>query len=1283
MSMEESKDIISREQLKQVGDLLTELRSINPTIDIISTLTSAQKELVEIDSQKQQLPSTGFLKKRSLKKEINRLSISYKNNCDKLLNILLSGFRELYFDLANNLKEIAKFLPDETENIKRLLIPGFNIKEIINFSSRVLEINNRVSNVLISKSLSLFLSNKETIELFEKFIEFDTQKVKITKQTTKESIQLLNISELIHLCAELANEDSYLKERKKGTEGQIQVAVIEIATVLQQHLDTINSIGLNLGEKVDNLSQNVGIVIERVENTNSVEELLDLEKQTDNLKKELLNSLRSYEISIKTETENQVGRILTIRGKKEQEDLFPIAPEINISSSDIPLMIQDIERLRSWHQKQIITIKRLISITELINTSKALQTMKIPIPEEFEEMCNSVHNDLDKVVDLNGTVNLFKQFFNLKSMVAEKSRNHFFNLLENPHVQEAISSSEGPKPLDVRNFEELSLTELVNVTREVREWETRLINFFSDSSDLNELSFQAKKARQLEVIVPEEFFSELSRIQSELMRKDLKGILELQEARKQLKNDLVEYIRTKIMNLKSVIDSVPSLKFPYDNISSLSVPEVLIRNLEEIIAWMETVSNNLVQEIQNARMNLLGMYDSREAFKDLLSSTLKEKVEEYRLKELNVDIDFSNLVKEIESLNILQNEVKSFITQEISNSNHLINTQLNNLNTIPPKLKIHAPILAVDDLKPLYEFDLDKADNLSIQNLLEIYEKIPIWSYKISSRIRENLKNIQFPLIPIETSYDLRERRNSIITLIDKYSESGNLEAVVKEYTAFLSTIEESRNEIIVEIKKELDKLKSVTSTMISLMSTRSISLNYNLKKSLDDMDYPEALTEYWQLKSFIERKVAILNEQILREIESNKEAYNKLPNQYVGFFDSILMHSNSLMEKIKELSDIAELVSLFQQYNIESLQNAKIALSKMHQSIYSRVRVSLPRINEVSSLSNVIIEAESRISSFTFEDDSHDQLAHKARQLIFLYDTEIVSALMEQVMSDSRLALKNINDLKDNGIDILSYVGKYIENFSQVIVGRDEEITIQEITNVFIEMDQMQGDQLACDTIRSATYKLVESIEKLSEYVLNQYNISIIHDERVDFERLGKFASELPSLNNIRKLSIIVIEVVKIRDIIAYITKTIEQENYTGLIATIKNLKYSSNIDTVFSRYYEEASESIFPLKEFNELREELNETTDLFLCLEFLPKIEKLKQDWELLAQNLDHWHRAIIMFLPRYTLTKNKEENIRQFKEIKKKIFETYTGNEIIREYLSLLVKMYIENSSGMKI
>ena len=1162
----EHEDLVSKAQLVVIRDLTTELRSIDPTVQV-ATVNESQKLVIEIERIEKELKTAGFFKKRGLKKSLDQNHIQYKKLTEDLLNTLLVGFRKIYFDLANNIKEIAKFIPQETESIKKLQIPSFNPEQIIKFSSAVLKIYNQISEVLRGKTLSTLVFNREIVDLYGKFVEFNEEKIRLTNKTTKASIHVMAIPDLLTLYDDLETENAYLKQKQKGTEGKIQIAIIQMISELQQHLDTVESIGLDLGDKPSILKQELQDIRTKIEGTITVEELLKLERQLNNISKEYINLLRTYEISLKTETEDQIGRIFQIVGDQPGDLNNTLTPEIDVSTSSIPIIIQDIEKIRSWHQQQLLNAKKLVGTAELVNASKTIGAMKIPTPENFSELVREIEKEAEKTEGLQNWVFLIKRFYNLKSQLAEGCQNYFFRLLENPHVQEVMNVSNGPQIPTIKDFDSLSTSELVNKAREIKEWETQLVAFFSKPAQ------------------------------------------------------------------------------------------------------------------QSLRQNLINIYDSRESLQQILSSEIKERIEELKLQKSPDDIEIRELVKEIESLNRLNQSIKNELWNVIDSEIHPILNQLTSLETIPPKLKAHVPPLVLDDLKAFRE-DINLASEGSIQELLDEYEKIPIWKYKISTRIRENLKTIPFPLLPIETQYDLREKRNEIVSLVDKHAEVGDIESIVKDYISFLEKIEENKNDILVELKTQLENLEGVDKRLYRLFKAQKVLVSYTPEREFENLDYSEALTEYWQLNSYIERKSTTLIEQMEREISSHIQDYSKLPRQYAEFFDKTVDLMKERMEELKTHKDIVRLVNIFESYSLESLQMAKDSLAKLHQNLYNWIRVSLPRINEITPLDPVIFSAEEKISNFEPEEVSHERLAHKLRQLIFLYDTEIVAILLSQAVNESRNVLKNVNDLKEVGINIIEYVGHYIERFSQVIVKNQEDVQLKEITEVFVEIDQLQNDPKACKAIRDMGAKYITEIQETIEYLFVNYQKDLRHDERIDLIYLNKF-QETAAANHVGRLTKAILELAGVRQIIINVVKQIEKEQNTAIQTELGKFEYYSNIQEVYKHYTKEASKKIFPLSKLVSDREELMSSHDLRFILNLLPQIDEQREEWKKVAIQLNKWHKAIRMFRSRYIPTDSPEENIRQYKEIEKKISETYPNNRVIRAYLSLAIRLFIELKSGTSL
>ncbi len=1159
--------LISKELLHKIGELTTELRSIDPVVQLISPLNEAQKLVTEIEMIEKNLSSASFLKKRGLKRELIQKKESYRKNTDNLLNTLLSSYRKIYFDLANNIKEIAKFVPSETETIRSLQIPSFNPDQIVKFCSNVLSAYSQISEVLKGKNISIISFNREIIESYGKFVDFDEEKIRVTNQTTKTSIHIMMISDLLELYSKLENENAYLKQKRKGTEGKIQVAIIQIASELQQHLDTVISIGLDLGDKTNALKEQIQEIRNEAESNTSVEVLISLEKKLNASSIEFINSLRNYTITLKTESEEQLGRIMQIIGRPNLDDSLSTSPEIDVSSSNLSEIVRNIEKIRSWRQQQLLTTKKLVSTTALINSAKTIHAMKIPIPGGFVNEVKAIEKEIDKTVDLQEWTVLIKRYYDLKSTLTDACQEYFFRLLENPYIQEVIGLSDGPQIPTIRDLKDLSATELVTKIREIKDWETRLVAYFSQPAQ------------------------------------------------------------------------------------------------------------------QNLKQNLLNLFDSRESLRNNLSESLKKQIEALRTQKSSEEKEIRELVRDIESINRLNADIRAEIWNAMDNEIYPITNQITNLETIPPKLKAHVPTLSLDDLKSIRE-EITKTSQNNTQNLLDEYEKIPLWKYKISSRIRENLKTISFPLIPIETRFDLREKRNQVVSLIDQYSEEGKIELVIKEYISFLETIEENKNEILIELKKLVENLETVDKRLYRLLKSRQVSLTYTIEKEFDNLDYSEALTEYWQLNAYIERKVSTLVEQMEREIYSHIQDYSKLPNQYSEFFLETIQLMNEKLTELKTHTNIVRVVNIFESYSLESLQMAKDSLAKLHQNLHNWLRVSLPRINEVSSINPIVFAAEQKIANFEADDVSHERLANKLRQLIFLYDTEVVAVLLQQAVVESKKVLKNVNDLKDVGINIIKYVGGYIENFSQIIVKNQEDVHIKEITDVFIEIDKLQNDSKACVEIRSIGGQYIHEIHDTIKYLLNNYQIDLRQDNRIDLSYLEEFQNT-ESITNVDRLATAILKLVRVRESVIEIIKMIEKDRNAALQAELGNLEYYSNIQEVFKRFIDEASRKIYPLSELVNLREDFLNSHNLRYILEILPKIDKKREEWKSTSIKLNRWHSAIRMFRPRYTPTDNPEENLRQFKDIRKKINETYTKNAVIRSYLSLAMKLFIENKAGVSL
>ncbi|MHA2238057.1 MAG: hypothetical protein ACXAB2_06775 [Candidatus Hodarchaeales archaeon] len=1159
--------LITQKTLHELGVVATELRSIDPTVQVIASLNEAQKLITEIKKLENEVSSAGFFKKRSINKSLTQKKSSYSKTTDKLISTVLDGYRRIYFDLAKNIKEIAKFVPQETENIRNLQIPSLNTNLILSFSTKVLSIYNQIAEVLKGKNISILLFNREIIELYGKFVDFDEEKIQISSQTSKASVHVMIISDLLDLYSKLEAENAYLKQRRKGTEGKIQAEIVRMASELTQHLGTILSIGIPISNKLETIKLQIQEIQANAETTTSVETLIESEKQLRSARNEFTNSLRTYEISLKTETEDQLGRIIQLIGDGEMDGTLVTAPDIDVSASEISTIIQDIEKIRSWHSKLIIALKKLVSTAEIINAAKTLKAMKIPLPEGFISEIRRIEKEIEKTSDLQAWVDLVKRYYDYRFALAGECQNYFFRMLENPHIQEAISLTDGPPIPTVKDFEVLAPGELVIKAREIKDWEARLVAYFSKPAQ------------------------------------------------------------------------------------------------------------------QNMRQNLLSLLDTRDSLQDILTDDLKKEINNLRKFKADDEREVRDLVKEIDNLNQLTTKIRREIWTAVDSEIHPIASQITTLETIPPKFRVNVPKLELEDLKSIRE-EIELTSRDKVKNLLDEFEKLPVWKYKVASRIRENLKEISFPLIPIETRFDLREKRTEIVTLIDSHSETGNISAIVREYISFLETIEEMKNEILLEIKKQIDGLEAVDKRLFRLMKTSTSSLSYTADTELENMDYAEALTEYWQLLAFIERKISNLVELINREISTHIQDYSKLPPQYAAFFEEPMKLMDKKLKEVKTHKDIVRLVDSYESYSLESLQLAKDSLTKLHQNLYNWLRVSLPRIHEISPLNEAVFAAEQKVLAFEADDVSHERLANKLRQLIYFYDTEIIAVLLAHAVGESRKVLKNVNDLKEIGINIIEFVGAYIENFSKVIIKSQEDVHLKELTEVFVELDRLQNDDKACKAIRSTGERYIAEIQDTIEYMLNTFQINLRQNERIDFGYLSAF-QQIASNNHVGHLTDAIMKLNQVRAVVIDILKVKEREINAELQTQLGELEYYSNIQEVFKKYSEEASEKIYPLSELVEARDEFLNSHDLRFNLELLPKIETQRKEWKDVSVQLNRWHRAFRMFRAQYLPAESDEENQRQYKEITKKIIETYPHNKVISAYIALVMKLFIEIKSGIEL
>ncbi|MCK4848401.1 MAG: hypothetical protein KAT16_05215, partial [Candidatus Heimdallarchaeota archaeon] len=221
-----------------------------------------------------------------------------------------------------------------------------------------------------------------------------------------------------------------------------------------------------------------------------------------------------------------------------------------------------------------------------------------------------------------------------------------------------------------------------------------------------------------------------------------------------------------------------------------------------------------------------------------------------------------------------------------------------------------------------------------------------------------------------------------------------------------------------------------------------------------------------------------------------------------------------------------------------------------------------------------------------------------------------------------------------------------------------------------------------ACKTIRTTGERYIAEIQDTIEYLFNSYQINLREDDRIDFPFLSEF-QQIATRNHMGHLTQAIIQLNKVRAVVIAIIKSSEKKRNSNLQTELGKLEYYSNIQEVFKQYSVEASKEIYPLVDLVEAREEFMNTHDLRYNLELFPKIETKRKEWREVSIQLNRWHRAFRMFRARYLPGETDEDTQRQYKEISKRIQETYPHNKVISAYLSLVMKLFIEIKSGVKL
>lgn len=1293
---------VSYQSLRKI---IAKFRDNNPRSPAYEALRVYEGQLSKIESLEREISAASFFKKRGLKKELQKQEEILKKYYQQVIQATYQEARRLWNLLVEEYnQDIITFMPDQAMKVKEIELPRPNDpKDVHNFAKKVLDQYQVILDELRARLLQLVLKNRELIEIYSQYTEIQESRVEQSRQTTPEMIELLSIKELLDKYRVIKAEEVYLKEIQQSMEGKLKGLILESASTLLRNIETAESLEIPGLEEFFAAKDRLENLKEQIEKSDNVEELLKFEREIRTLNRDFNNQLLRLITGIKTETEHQLGR-LQATGRR-MEDLLPEAPAVDVSTTNTSVLIQYVEHLRSWQKQAIFVVKRYLDADNLLDAYHAITQMGFQEPDEtLEESIRNMKDHIENTFDLNELVEVARQFEAIKAKLSDSIKNRYYQLVESPTIQHLLSLDDPtvPKPpedVDFKSYQDPS--GLITIARRIYEWQGRLATYLRNVDDLDQLIVIAKKANEYGVNLPEGLLPETEELRETVLNaQTLEELLNLQQRRRSVQQQLADVLRQRVISLKNLRDAIArmieqTVDFPEVFIDEKS-PQSMVRALDTLLNWLQSMESHVNKVIKKRVSELTSMLESSLA-KTYLGEEIHQEGRQLLAAAPRVITQgqLSIKINLLEQFDRFYLDVAQYLRNEILGQIREYNSYIRELENLPMKLRRHAPELKLDDL--LLEEMID--ESMDVQQLFDTLSNIPKWQRRLAERVIENLQNIELPPIATESQYDLREKKQEFTRHMEDLMEQGDLYAVIKEYRRFLTLIEETKQALLIEIRSRIDNLQKLQNRLRKMTMDSSINLTFTGPPVDESSLFPEVLSIWWQLDAYVQRRTTIIAETLLRHLRSQMEDFTQLPEQYRGFFTAVIAKYKEAMASLETIDNLNEMVDMFEETQRETYELAMTGFHNMHRSLVTKMRVSLPRIRELVNVPPEINQAEQQINQVEVNATTTERIAHLVRSVIMDYETRILESLTELAMLESSNILKAINILRECEIDVTKFIGDTAEDITRQLVESTEEVpaaeedqhvigkvklTLQDLADIFGKLDDLKQHPTALSTIREKAEQFLSEIHRAVDMVGQLYdenlNELVLADQQ-DF--LANF-NQITARSNLLELTEAVQRVHELRTQVIKVIKALEKERNDQLQAYLdETYRYYPSIREIFINYLDEASKSIFPLKELQQKLRQMRSSNDLAEILTLLPEIEEYKRKWAEMVARLNRWHKAIILFQWRFTPSTVVDDVVSQYREIRRRINETYPGHQTIQAYLSLIMRRLIEKRTGTKL
>ncbi|MHA2335313.1 MAG: hypothetical protein ACXAEU_25000, partial [Candidatus Hodarchaeales archaeon] len=1357
---------------------LNEIRAIVESLRNIFPNQKSQNLVKKIEQNQKKLGEASFLAKRGISKQISKLE-------EQLLDSLLKEHREIWKEMIDNIKKIARIIPEKTKAIQSLDPPAEpQYESVVTFSREISTTYRDLTSFLNSEIKDLLISNRETLEKYRQYVEVDEEKVPATSRTTEELLKISKLFELLDMKAKFQDEKRYLDNRKNEVERKAILNLGFKNSTLSKNIETAQSLGIEVPES---LITSLNEIINQSEEEQTFSKTFTLEKKVDKLTLELLTLLRTELISIKNNTENQVGRTQTIPGLGSVTVEDP--PEINVSSMDALELCRHIESLRSWQQKVLYNVKKVLDIQDFKTIIRKCNQKGITVPATIvKQVTEELVTEMDGTIDLDESVNILKEYSSIKSQVAEIIRRRLLAIVQNEELVPIIEVFNAPPNInletsnpevllrqldDVRSWEKMvssylqglardvsaiiehvnkisalmpldsvfkeelttlaknisgeqnvnsllvyrkeiiglrsqiledcneyiekslnseELARIVALTKapplppitgyntakfstvmekleELRDWKDKLVRHLRNVEDIDQTIVLAENAQLYGVEISNELFLSLKSLKERIKEQnaDVRSLSELHVEKDELFSALQHQIRERI---RSVLKTHESLRLSTTALEGFSLEgdmKNLMSSLENVYKWMDSRKSTLIDEIKGVK-TLLGQYKNLENMGVEIPEMMKRNLDSTAQSTLDYsESDVLSLAQRLMGMNEIKEKLTILTEQQVQQEKENIKQQISVLNSVPSQLNISLPGFMEEQFNMIIRpGELDKA--------MELLKGLIDWKTNLGRSIISTIHGLEILLLPIETDFDLRRQRQNLLDELKKIKES---EVIVIKYVNFLSKLEKTREELLQEIQKlrmdnriNSDRIKKLASS--GMRAFMDYKLSVPVDRQIDEYNYSLVLQEWWNLNKGTMQDTERLAGIVEKEILSLTEDFS-FPTPHSEKFTDIVKFLMDSYNKIKEKTTIGDILDEFRKVKKDAIDIAQFCYDKFSRSISSALTVAVPRMSEVTELPfEVVSKAQAIQGRFgTFNDLT--RLTHSVREIIHDYE-DLTAELQDIINNKSREVVDTVETIaKETGVNLTPKIPKRVMKIIEQ--STSTKMNLNEVSDVFSAIDTFRSNSRVNEVLRGKSRNYVEVIQQSVDLVSSLYSFDLRENLKTFFEFLEQFDLEVKQ-ENFFALTNLTLSLVQIRNDVSEAIKTLELARHEKIEEDLyQKHRYYASMKEVFNTYTPVLSKKVFPYDQLNGMRERLEKSKKLGEMIEILPKIEKEREKWVETVEQINSWYKALIMFISDYHKSNSKEENIRQFEEIRKKIYDTYSNTKI-RTYFILIVKHFIE-------